>query len=155
MDVNGKQYKNFLERSEKYEKHHNEAVKKQHSKGKLSAHERIELLFDPNTFEEVDAFSVTSPSGSEFGKITNAYGVIIGHGMISGRLAFVYAQDFSVMGGSLGSVHATKIAKIQDMALKMGAPIIPLNKKHYQSSRTAKAAEILEEMNGKKRFWRK
>jgi len=111
-------------------KQHEDAVnEKQHSKGKLTAIERIELLFDPDTFEEVDAFSKPlSSGGGEFGKIVSAYGdgVIIGHGKIGGRLAFVYAQDFTIMGGSLGSVHASKIAKIQDMALKMGAPMIGL-----------------------------
>ncbi len=129
MDVNGKLYKKFLVRFERYEQQHSDEVaKKQQSKGKLTAWDRIELLFDPDTFEEIDAYSVTSPAGSDFGKIVNSYGdgVIIGHGRISGRLAFVYSQDFTVMGGSLGTVHATKIMKIQDMALKMGAPVIGL-----------------------------
>ncbi len=129
MDINGKLFKKYLERNDAYKQQHGEvATAKQHSKGKLTARERIELLFDPDTFDEIDAFSVTSPTGSEFGKIVNAYGdgVIIGHGKILGRTAFVFSQDFTVMGGSLGSVHAAKIAKIQDMALKMGAPIIGL-----------------------------
>ncbi len=128
MDIEGKYYKQFLDRRKKYQDQiSKEAVKKQHSKGKLTARERIELLFDHDTFDEVDQF-VLPASGSTFGKTTNAYGdgVIIGHGNINGRLAFAYAQDFTVMGGSLGSSHAAKIAKIQDMALKMGAPIIGL-----------------------------
>lgn len=127
MDVNGRQFKKFLERREKLEKHHREsAVAKQIAKGKLSAKARIELLFDPDTFNEIDAYSRTAFTDSSFGKMIDAYGdgVIIGHGKISGRNAFVYSQDFTVMGGSLGSVHAAKIMKIQDMALKMGAPII-------------------------------
>ncbi|MBN2348317.1 MAG: acyl-CoA carboxylase subunit beta [Bacteroidales bacterium] len=127
MDINGKLYKTFLDRKQQYELQHGEiAEKKQHSKGKLTARERIELLFDPDTFEEIDAYSITSKTGSEFGKVVDAFGdgVIIGHGKISGRLAFTYSQDFTVMGGSLGSVHAKKISKIQDMALKMGAPMI-------------------------------
>jgi len=127
MDINGRQYKKFLERREKLEKHHHEfAVEKQHVKGKLSARERIELLFDSGTFNEIDAYSRTAFSDSSFGKMIDAFGdgVIIGHGKISGRAAFVYAQDFSVMGGSLGTIHAAKIQKIQDMALKMGSPII-------------------------------
>ncbi|QQS49755.1 MAG: acyl-CoA carboxylase subunit beta [Bacteroidota bacterium] len=127
MDINGKLYKKFLERNKSYESQHGEvAAEKQHSKGKLTARERIALLFDEGTFDEIDAFSRTAPSESNFGKVVTAFGdgVIIGHGKISGRLAFVYSQDFTVMGGSLGSVHAAKIAKIQDMALKMGAPII-------------------------------
>jgi acetyl-CoA carboxylase carboxyltransferase component len=130
MDIDGKLYKRFLERQEQYMKQHEDTVnEKQHSKGKLTAIERIELLFDPDTFEEIDAFSKPLiTGGGEFGKIVSAYGdgVIIGHGKIGGRLAFVYAQDFTIMGGSLGSVHASKIAKIQDMALKMGAPMIGL-----------------------------
>ncbi len=129
MDVNGKSYKKFLDRLAQYDQHHQEnAVNKQHKKGKLTALERIHILFDPGSFNEVDAFTKTASINSKFGKLTDSYGdgVIIGHGKIRGRLAFVYSQDFSVMGGSLGSVHATKIAKIQDMALKMGAPIIGL-----------------------------
>lgn len=127
MDINGKLYKKFLERNAAYDKQNGQdAAKKQHSKGKLTARERIELLFDKDTFDEIDAFTRTAPADSNFGKVVTAFGdgVIIGHGKIKGRTAFVYSQDFNVMGGSLGSVHAAKIAKIQDMALKMGAPII-------------------------------
>ncbi|MBN2213413.1 MAG: acyl-CoA carboxylase subunit beta [Bacteroidales bacterium] len=127
MDIDGKLFKKFLERQETYEHQQKEfAADKQHSKGKLTAKERIGLLFDNDTFDEIDAFSLPASSGGEFGRIVNAYGdgVITGHGKISGRIAFAYAQDFSVMGGSLGSIHAAKIMKIQDMALKMGAPII-------------------------------
>jgi acetyl-CoA carboxylase carboxyltransferase component len=127
MDINGKLYKKFLERNAAYDQQHgNLAASKQHSKGKLTARERIELLFDDGTFDEIDAFTRTAPAESNFGKVVTAYGdgVIIGHGKIKGRTAFVYSQDFTVMGGSLGSVHAEKIAKIQDMAMKMGAPII-------------------------------
>lgn len=127
MDINGKLYKKFLERQAAYEKQNSSlSAKQQHSKGKLTARERIILLFDPDTFDEIDAFTRTAPAESNFGKVVTAYGdgVIIGHGKISGRAAFVYSQDFTIMGGSLGSVHAAKIAKLQDMALKMGAPII-------------------------------
>lgn len=127
MDINGKLFRKFLERNKAYEQQHGEVAReRQHSKGKLTARERVELLFDPDTFDEIDAFSKTAPIDSKFGKVIDAFGdgVIIGHGKINGRTAFVYSQDFAVMGGSLGSVHATKIAKIQDMALKMGAPII-------------------------------
>ncbi|NBC81755.1 MAG: methylmalonyl-CoA carboxyltransferase [Bacteroidetes bacterium] len=130
MDVNGKQFKRFLERYDILaEQNSKEKAKKQHAKGKLTANERIQLLLDENTFEEVDAFVKASQTASDFGAAGNdnyGDGVIIGHGKIRGRLVFVYAQDFTVMGGSLGLVHATKIAKIQDMALKMGAPIIGL-----------------------------
>jgi propionyl-CoA carboxylase beta chain len=129
MDVKGKLFTRFLERNQSYTEQQDETVKeKQHSKGKMTARERVDLLFDPDTFEEVDAFSMPAASGGNFGKKVTAFGdgVIVGYGKISGRLAFAYSQDFNVMGGSLGSVHAAKIAKIQDMALKMGAPIIGL-----------------------------
>jgi propionyl-CoA carboxylase beta chain len=127
MDINGKLFKQFLERKENYRAQQGkEAVDKQHSKGKLTAWERINLLFDKDSFEEIDAY--VTPSEASFGKIRKAYGdgVITGFGTINGRLTFVYAQDFTVMGGSLGLAHAKKIQKIQDMALKMGAPIVGL-----------------------------
>jgi acetyl-CoA carboxylase carboxyltransferase component len=126
--MEGKHYRIFRERINRYEAQHGEAsIQKQHAKGKLTARERIALLFDEGTFEEIDQF-VKPAEATGFGKVTSQFGdgVIIGHGRIAGRLAFVYAQDFTVMGGSLGSKHAGKIAKIQDMALKMGAPIIGL-----------------------------
>ncbi len=129
MDVKGKLYTRFIERGRIFAEQQDESVKeKQHSKGKMTARERIDMLFDPDTFEEIDAFSLPSAAGGDFGKKVTAYGdgVITGFGKISGRMAFAFAQDFSVMGGSLGSVHAAKIVKIQDMALKMGAPIIGL-----------------------------
>jgi len=127
MDINGKLFKKYLERQQSLSEYQQvEAVKKQHSKGKLTAKERIGLLFDQGTFDEIDAFSKTPITNAGFGKAIDAYGdgVIIGHGKIAGRTTFVYSQDFTVMGGSLGMVHASKIAKIQDMALKMGVPII-------------------------------
>ncbi|HQK36926.1 MAG TPA: acyl-CoA carboxylase subunit beta [Bacteroidales bacterium] len=127
MDINGKIFQEFLARNERYaQQFTREAAKTQHAKGKLTAHERIELLFDPGTFEEIDAFSLSADAG--FGKSIKAFGdgVVIGHGKINGRLAFCYAQDFTIMGGSLGSVHARKIQKIQDMALKTGTPLIGL-----------------------------
>ncbi len=127
MDLNGKTYQRFLERREKYkEQYSKENSEKQHNKGRLTAKERIDLLFDKHSFEEIDAF--VNSSDTKFGKVTNSYGdgVITGFGKISGRLAFVYSQDFTVKGGSLGASHAAKIAKMQDMALKMGAPIIGL-----------------------------
>ena len=128
MDINGKLFKKFIERNESYEAQLNnkESKKKQHDKGKLTARERIDLLFDKGTFEEIDAFVLPADAG--FGKVKNIYGdgVITGFGNINGRLVFAYAQDFTNMGGSLGSMHASKINKIQDMALKMGTPIIGL-----------------------------
>jgi propionyl-CoA carboxylase beta chain len=129
MDVKGKNFTRFLERQKVYENQHDtKTEEKQHAKGKLTAWERIEILFDEDTFEEVDAYVTPAKADSGFGKVKQAYGdgVIIGHGLIRGRLAFAYAQDFTVMGGSLGTVHANKIMKIQDMAQKMGAPMIGL-----------------------------
>ena len=129
MDVKGKLYSRFLERASAYAAQQSEAtIEKQHLKGKMTARERINMLFDPDSFEEIDAYSLPAASEGNFGKKVTAFGdgVITGFGRISGRLAFAFSQDFSIMGGSLGSVHASKIAKIQDMALKMGAPIIGL-----------------------------
>ncbi|MFO7671139.1 MAG: acyl-CoA carboxylase subunit beta [Bacteroidales bacterium] len=129
MDVKGKNFTRFLERQKSQERQRDKKIEeKQHAKGKLTAWERIEILFDEDTFEEVDSFVTADKSDTGFGKVKQAYGdgVIIGHGQIRGRLTFAYSQDFTVMGGSLGSVHAAKIMKIQDMAIKMGAPMIGL-----------------------------
>ncbi len=129
MDINGRLFKKFLEREDKIlNQYSSDNAKKQHSKGKLTARERIDLLFDKDSFEEVDAFVTPATITTSFGKVTESFGdgVIVGHGKVSGRLVFAYAQDFTVMGGSLGTVHAQKISKIQQMALKMGAPIIGL-----------------------------
>ncbi|MCU0456543.1 MAG: acyl-CoA carboxylase subunit beta [Bacteroidales bacterium] len=127
MDLSGKSYKAFLERQEALRKQYSaKQAEKQHSKGKLTARERITLLFDKGTFEEIDAFVTPANQPVEFGKVERTYGdgVIVGHGKVNGRLIFAYAQDFTIMGGSLGYVHAKKISKIQEMALKMGSPII-------------------------------
>jgi acetyl-CoA carboxylase carboxyltransferase component len=129
MDLSGKNFKSFVDRQEALKKQYSSKnAEKQHSKGKLTAHERINLLFDAGTFEEIDAFVTPASQPVEFGKVERTYGdgVIVGHGKISGRLIFAYAQDFTIMGGSLGLVHSKKITKIQEMALKMGAPIIGL-----------------------------
>ena len=129
MDVKGRNFTRFLERQKRYDDQHSTRVEgKQHAKGKLTAWERIEILFDEDTFEEIDAYVTPEKGDTGFGKMKHAYGdgVIIGHGLIRGRIAFAYSQDFTVMGGSLGAVHATKIMKIQDMAMKMGAPMIGL-----------------------------
>ncbi|MCU0473586.1 MAG: acyl-CoA carboxylase subunit beta [Bacteroidales bacterium] len=127
MDLSGKSYKAFLERQEALKKQYSpKQAEKQHSKGKLTARERIGLLFDEGTFEEIDAFVTPASQPVEFGKVEITYGdgVIVGHGKVNGRLVFAFAQDFTIMGGSLGYVHAKKIVKIQEMALKMGTPII-------------------------------
>lgn len=101
------------------------ATKSQHAKGKLTAHERIELLFDPGTFTEIEAMRRHRATG--FGlEDTRPHtdGVIIGWGMVHGRKVFAYAHDFRVFGGALGEAHATKIHKIMDLAAATGAPIV-------------------------------
>ena len=123
----GKAYEKYSERQQLLQKQYNkEYYEKQHNRGKLTARERIMLLFDEGTFEELDAF--VSPSDVSFGKSTRSFGdgVITGHGFVNGRLVYAFAQDFSVLGGSLGSSHAAKIVKIQDQALKTGTPVIGL-----------------------------
>lgn len=103
-------------------------IDKQHQKGKLTARERITLLLDHDTFEEVDAFKTHRTK--DFGmdkQVILGDGVVTGYGMIDSRLVYVYAQDFTVFGGSLSETHAEKICKIMDMAMKVGAPIIGLN----------------------------
>jgi propionyl-CoA carboxylase beta chain len=100
----------------------------QRKKGKLTARERLEVLLDPGSFEEVDMF--VEHRSSDFGLDKQRFagdGVVTGTGTIEGRLVFVFSQDFTVFGGSLSEAHAEKICKIMDMALKVGAPIIGLN----------------------------
>ncbi|WKV07897.1 carboxyl transferase domain-containing protein [Thermoanaerobacterium sp. CMT5567-10] len=105
-----------------------EKIEKQHQKGKLTARERIEKLLDEDSFVEIDAFVEHRciDFGMEKQRIPGE-GVVTGYGTIDGRLVYVYAQDFTVLGGSLGEYHAKKITKIMDMAVKMGAPLIGLN----------------------------
>ena len=100
----------------------------QHKKGRLTTRERLDILLDRGSFREVDAFVVhrTSDFGLDQQK-TPSDSVVTGWGTIEGRLVYVYSQDFTVLGGSLGEVHAGKICKIMDMAMKNGAPVIGLN----------------------------
>jgi len=103
-------------------------VEKQHKKGKLTARERINLLFDEGTFREIDAF--VKHRSTNFGMETveiESDGVIVGYGNINGRPVFAYSQDFTSRGGSLGEKHASKICKIMDLAVKAGAPVVGLN----------------------------
>ena len=105
-----------------------ERRRRQREAGKLTARERIELLFDAGSFEELDAF--VSHRCRDFGmadQVIPGDGVICGFGRINGRLAFAFAQDFTVFGGSLSETNAAKIVKVMDLALKMGAPIVGLN----------------------------
>lgn len=103
-------------------------IAKQHKSGKLTARERIDLLMDPDSFVELDAF--VKHRCNEFGMEAvdaSAEGVITGYGTVDGRLVYVYAQDFTVIGGSLGEMHAKKICKVLDLAMKMGAPVVGMN----------------------------
>src|SRR5690606_9738540 len=105
-----------------------ERIAQQHSKGKLTARERIELILDPGTFEELGKFVMHR--SKDFG-LDKMYilgdGVVTGYGTIHGRLVYIFSQDFTVFGGSLSETHAEKIVKIMDLALRNGAPIIGLN----------------------------
>jgi acetyl-CoA carboxylase carboxyltransferase component len=105
-----------------------ERIKAQHERGRLTARERIDLLLDKGSFRELDPFVVHRTT--DFGLEQQKYlgdSVVTGWGTIDGRLVYVFSQDFTVFGGSLGEVHAEKICKILDMALKNGAPVIGLN----------------------------
>jgi len=103
-------------------------IQKQHEKGKLTARERLALLFDEGTFVELDAF--VKHRCVNFGmekKEIPGEGVVTGYGQVDGRLVYAFAQDFTVIGGSLGEMHAQKICKVQDNALKVGAPLVGIN----------------------------
>jgi propionyl-CoA carboxylase beta chain len=100
----------------------------QHAKGKLTARERLELLFDPGTFEEWDMF--VDHRCADFGMAEQHIpgdGVVTGYGTVNGRVVFAFSQDFTVFGGSLSEAHAEKICKVMDHAIKVGAPIVGLN----------------------------
>ncbi|HXV97488.1 MAG TPA: carboxyl transferase domain-containing protein, partial [Anaerolineae bacterium] len=100
-------------------------LKAQREKGKLTARERIEILLDDGSFREIDAFIIQRTSDSDFDDTKPmGDGVVTGYGTIDQRLVYVFSQDFTVFGGSLGRAHANKIIKLQDLALKNGAPII-------------------------------
>ena len=103
-------------------------IEKQHASGKKTARERVDLLLDPGTFVELDQF--VTHRCTNFGmekKELPGEGVVTGYGTVDGRLVYVFAQDFTVEGGSLGEMHAAKICKVADLAVKMGAPIIGIN----------------------------
>ena len=107
-----------------------ERLKKQHAGGKLSARERVELLGDPGSFDEIDPFVVQNCR--DFGMAADPNqipgdGVVAGSVRVDGRLVFVFAQDFTVFGGSLSETNAAKICKVMDLAMKVGAPIVGLN----------------------------
>ena len=105
-----------------------ERIERQHARNKLTARERLDLLLDENSFHELDMFVThrTTDFGMDKRKILGD-GVVTGYGTIDGRLVYVFSQDFTVFGGSLGKAHAEKICKIMDLAMKNGAPVIGLN----------------------------
>ncbi|PYR40784.1 MAG: methylmalonyl-CoA carboxyltransferase [Acidobacteria bacterium] len=103
-------------------------LEKQHAAGKLTARERMELLFDAGSFEEVD--KLVTHRCRDFGMdqhLVPGDGVVAGHGLVDGRQVFAFAQDFTVFGGSLSETNAAKIVKIMDLAMKLGAPVVGLN----------------------------
>src|SRR5690606_15331563 len=105
-----------------------ERIQKQHDKGKLTARERIELLLDNGSFEEIGMLK--EHRSFDFGMEKQQFpgdGVVTGYGTISGRLVYVFAQDFTVFGGALSETHAEKICKVMDLAMECGAPVIGLN----------------------------
>jgi propionyl-CoA carboxylase beta chain len=126
------------------------AVEKQHSKGKKSARERIELLVDADSFTEIDEFA--RHRSTQFGMENNrpyGDGVVIGTATVDGRPIALYSQDFTVMGGSLGEVHAEKIVKIAEFALKSGIPLIGIN-----DSGGARIQEGVASLNGYGKIFR-
>src|SRR6187402_535258 len=103
-------------------------IVQQHAKGKLTARERVLLLMDEGSFEEMGKFVMHR--SKDFGLDKEYYlgdGVVTGYGKVNGRLTYVFSQDFTVFGGSLSETHAEKIVKVMDLAMKNGAPIIGLN----------------------------
>jgi len=119
-------------------------IEKQHAKGKYTARERMDLLFDEGTFIELDAF--VKHRGINFGldeKEAHADGVVTGYGKVDGRLVYAYSQDFTVLGGSLGEMHANKIVKVLDGAIKVGAPIVGVN-----DSGGARIQEAVDALSG-------
>ncbi len=104
------------------------AVDRQHERGKLTARERLNLLFDPGSFVEVN--KLAESQSVDFGmqeKKVPGDGVVTGYGNIEGRLVFAYAQDVTVLGGSVGTIHGQKICRIMDEAIKVKAPLVALN----------------------------
>ncbi len=119
-------------------------IESQHSKGKLTARERLDLLFDEGTFVELDA--LVHHRCTNFGqekKELPGEGVVCGYGTVDGRLVYAFAQDFTVEGGSLGEKHAHKIWKVQDLSMKMGAPCVGLN-----DSGGARIQEAVDALSG-------
>jgi len=128
-----------------------ERIAAQHKKGKLTARERIDFLVDEGSFVELDRFVTTRCT--DFGmqnQVVLGDGVVTGHALIDGRPVYLFSQDFTVLGGSLGEMHAAKICKVMDMALKVGVPVIGLN-----DSGGARIQEGVDSLGGYAEiFWR-
>ncbi|NNK96786.1 MAG: methylmalonyl-CoA carboxyltransferase [Desulfobacterales bacterium] len=119
-------------------------IEKQHAKGKLSARERLEYFFDDSTFVELDAFVKNRSTRFGMDKMDfEGESVVTGYGMVDGRLVYAFSQDFTVTGGALGEMHAKKIVKAMDSAIKVGAPIIGLN-----DSGGARIQEAVDALSG-------
>jgi methylmalonyl-CoA decarboxylase alpha subunit len=119
-------------------------IEKQHERGKLTARERINLLFDEGTFVEMDAFVKHRCVNFGMEKVDSpAEGVVTGYGQVDGRVVYAFAQDFTVVGGSLGEMHANKICKVLDNAMKVGAPVVGLN-----DSGGARIQEAVDALSG-------
>ena len=111
-------------------------IAQQHEKGKLTARERLALLVDPGSFQELDSFA--THRATEFGLADQKVlgdAVVTGYGRVNGRQVFAFAQDFTVMGGSLSEVVAEKICKIMDLAMKVGAPVVGRGNRRAQGYR--------------------
>lgn len=105
-----------------------ERIRAQHAKGKLTARERLALLFDEGTFNEIMTFATTKATEFGLDKLkTYGDGVVAGWGKVDGRIVFAYAQDFTQIGGTLGETHASKIGRVYELALKVGAPVVGIN----------------------------
>ena len=127
------------------------AVDKQHARGKYTARERLNLLFDEGTFKEIDRF--VTHRCNHFGmekKEIPADGVVTGYGLVDGRKVFAYAQDFTCVGGALGEMHAAKICKVMDMALEAGCPVVGLN-----DSGGARIQEAVDALSGYGQIFRR
>ncbi|WP_136798369.1 MULTISPECIES: acyl-CoA carboxylase subunit beta [Desulfosediminicola] len=119
-------------------------IDKQHQKGKMTARERLDYLFDPGSFIELDAFVRNRCTNFGMDKMEfEGESVVTGYGMVDGRLVYAFSQDFTVTGGALGEMHATKVVKAMDAALKVGAPIIGLN-----DSGGARIQEAVDALSG-------
>lgn len=127
------------------------AVAKQHERGKYTARERMDMLFDEGTFKEIDRF--VTHRCNNFGmekKEIAADGVVTGYGLVDGRKVFAYAQDFTCVGGALGEMHAAKICKVMDMALEAGCPVVGLN-----DSGGARIQEAVDALSGYGQIFRR